>query len=82
MTAKSGPLSKVVITLNGKIYKRLSGSAGKAKISFAGRSAGAVTVKITGTATAGGKYISTRIFHPCAASAGTSGAVVLFLRHH
>ncbi len=82
LTAKSGPLSKVLITLNGKIYKRLAGNAGKAKISFGGRSAGAVTVKITGTATAGGKYISTRIFHPCAASAGNSGPVVLFLRHH
>lgn len=81
-TVKSGPLSAVVVTLNGKSYKHLSGSARHLRISFAGRGPGAVTVKIIGTATAGGKYVSTRIFHPCAASAGDTTPVTLFLRHH
>jgi len=81
-TAKSGPLSAVEVTLDGKSYKHLAGSARHLRISFAGRGPGAVTVKIIGTATAGGKYVSTRIFHPCAASAGDTTPVTLFLRHH
>lgn len=81
-SAKSGPLSSIVVTLNGKSYKHLSGSARQLHISFAGRGPGAVTVKIIGTATAGGTYVSTRIFHPCAASAGNNNPVTLFLRRH
>ena len=81
-TARSGPLSKVVVTLGGKLYKRLGGSARSAHISFVGRSAGAVTVKITGTAKSGGQYVSTRVFHPCAATAQRVSFVDLFLRRH
>jgi hypothetical protein len=57
-------LDKVTISLNGKRYRRLPGSADHATISFAGRGKGAVKLKILGD-DAGTSYVSTRIFHPC-----------------
>ncbi len=79
-TILSGPLSAVEVTLDGQSYKHLSGSARKLHISFAGRSKGAVTVKIIGTAVSGGKWVSTRIFHPCEAAIATTQPVTLFLK--
>lgn len=79
---KSGALSKITLSLNGKVYKRLSGSARSAKISFAGRGPGAVTLKIDGTAKKGGHFLSVRTFHPCAAKIESTNPVTLFLRHH
>lgn len=81
-TARSGALSKIVLSLNGKVYKHLKGSASKTKISFAGRGPGAVTLKIDGTAAKGGHYVSVRTFHPCAAKIEDTNPVTLFLRHH
>jgi hypothetical protein len=72
-------LSQVVITLNGKRYKKLGGSARKASINFAGRGRGAVTMKILGTAD-GARYVSTRIFHPCVPAAENSNVRTLVLR--
>lgn len=79
---KSGALSKVTLSLNGKVYKRLPGSARSAKISFAGRSKGAVTLKIDGQAKKGGHFLSVRTFHPCAAKIESNNPVTLYLRHH
>ena len=79
---KSGALSAVTLSLNGKVYKRLPGSARSANISFAGRSAGAVTLKIDGKAKKGGHFLSVRTFHPCAAKIESNNPVTLFLRHH
>jgi hypothetical protein len=80
---KSGPLSKITLSLNGKVYKHLGGSARQAKISFAGRGTGAVTLKIDGVAKNGGRhYRSVRTFHPCAAKIEDTNPVTLFLRHH
>jgi len=61
-------LDKVTISLNGKRYRSLSGSADHAKVSFAGRGKGAVKLKILGD-DAGTGYVSTRIFHPCVPAA-------------
>jgi hypothetical protein len=72
-------LSQVVITLNGKRYKKLGGSARKATINFAGRGRGAVTMKILGTAD-GARYVSTRVFHPCVPAAENSNVRTLVLR--
>jgi hypothetical protein len=81
-TARSGALSKIVLSLNGKLYKHLAGSVHKAKISFAGRGPGAVTLKIDGTAVKGSHYVSIRTFHPCAAKIEDTNPVTLFLRRH
>ena len=81
-TARSGGLSKITLSLNGKVYKHLTGSARSTKISFAGRGPGAVTLKIDGTAVKGGHYVSVRTFHPCAAKIESTNPVTLFLRHH
>jgi hypothetical protein len=81
-TARSGPLSKVVVTLDGKSYKRLSGSAHATKISLAGRGAEVVKLEIDGTTKSGRHFVSVRFFHPCAAKSGNSAPVTLFLRHH
>jgi hypothetical protein len=72
-------LDKVTITLNGKRYKSLQGSADHAKISFLGRGRGAVKVKILGD-DAGTSYVSTRIFHPCVPAAQASQVRTLVLR--
>ncbi len=79
-TILSGPLSAVQVSLDGKSYKHLAGSARKLHISFAGRSKGAVSVKIIGTALSGGTWVSTRIFHPCEAAIANTAPVVLFLK--
>lgn len=78
-TPSSVSLSQVVITLNGKRYKKLAGSARKATINFAGRGRGAVTVKILATV-AGARYVSTRIFHPCVHPAENSNVRTPVLR--
>jgi hypothetical protein len=72
-------LDKVTITLNGKRYRSLAGSADHAKLSFLGRGRGAVKMKILGD-DAGTSYVSTRIFHPCVPPAQTSRVRTLVLR--
>ncbi len=72
-------LEKVTISLNGKRYKSLAGSADHAKISFAGRGKGAVKMQILGDA-AGARYVSRRIFHPCVPAAEASQVRTLVLR--
>jgi hypothetical protein len=81
-TSRSGPLSKVVLTLNGKAYKHVSASTHQAQISFAGRGPGAINLKIDGTTASGKHYVSIRTFHPCVAKIEDTNPVTLFLRHH
>jgi hypothetical protein len=78
-TQSAVSLDKVTITLNGKRYRSLPGSADHAKISFVGRGKGAIKVKILGD-DAGTSYVSTRIFHPCVPAAQTSRVRTLVLR--
>lgn len=80
LTPVAVTLSKVAITLNGKPYKHLAGGARHAPVSFAGRGPGAVKLKIVGAGSDGSSYVSTRIFHPCVATAENSKVPTLVLK--
>jgi CSLREA domain-containing protein len=58
-------LKRILVTVNGKLYRRLAGGASKVKVGMAGRRKGAVTVRITGFTSSGKRYEMVRVFHLC-----------------
>jgi hypothetical protein len=74
-SAKSVHLAKIVIAVNGKVYRRMPGDARSLTVSLAGRGQGEVVVAITGTSRSGGHYRASRTYRPCITGGG-SGAML------
>lgn len=75
-------LVSVVITLNGKLYSRLSGRARSADVSLKGAGVGQVLVEITGKTKSGKTYTNQRVYHPCQPGHGAGPSRSLYLRLH
>jgi hypothetical protein len=58
-------LQRIVVRVNGRVYRRLSGAALQVSVSLKGRGAGRVNVTVIGTTRSGAHYESGRTFHPC-----------------
>ncbi|MBA3808927.1 MAG: DUF11 domain-containing protein [Solirubrobacterales bacterium] len=79
-SAKHVALKGIAITINGKLYARLSGHARSAKVSFQGRPAGKVAVKISGSTRGGKTYSTARIFHLCQTQRADAAPASLYLK--
>jgi uncharacterized repeat protein (TIGR01451 family) len=79
-SAKHVALKGIVITINGKLYARLSGHARSAKVSCKGRPAGKVAVKISGSTRGGKTYSTARIFHLCQTQRADAAPASLYLK--
>jgi uncharacterized repeat protein (TIGR01451 family) len=78
-TPKGVRLKSVVISLDGKTYAKLAGSARSAKVSLVGRTAGEAVVMIVGRTTRGELYANQRVYHPCDGQAGSGSTPSLYL---
>jgi CSLREA domain-containing protein len=58
-------LTRITVTLNGKLYRTLPASARTVKVSMVGLKKGTVTVLITGFSATDARYELTRTFHTC-----------------
>jgi hypothetical protein len=65
-------LARIVVRVNGTIYRTLRGSARFLKVSFVGRPKQTVRVKVTGVGVHGTRYTVIFTFHTCV-SAGEAG---------
>ena len=62
------------MSVNGKVLRRLAGSARAVTVSMAGRPKGIVNVVVVGTQSGGTRYEMTRTFHLCVPAKGGGGA--------
>ncbi len=58
-------LKRILVTVNGKSYRRLAGGARRVRVGLAGRFKGTAVVRITGFTSAGTRYVTIRTFHLC-----------------
>jgi hypothetical protein len=62
------------VTVNGKVTRRLAGSARAVTVSMAGRPKGTVNVVVVGIRSDGARYEMTRTFHLCVPAKGGGGS--------
>ncbi len=64
--ARGVRLAQIVVRVDGRLYRRLSGAAREVTVSMKGRHAGHVFVTVVGTTHSGAHYETHRTFEPCA----------------
>jgi hypothetical protein len=69
-TARGVHLKAIVISVNGKLLRRLGGDVRQTTVSLVGRGKGSVRVKVTGIAKTGPYYTATRSYRPCIPGSG------------
>jgi hypothetical protein len=65
MLARGVHLARILVTVDGRVYRRLSGAARHVVVSLKGRGAGSVVIKVIGTSPSGARYETSRTFKPC-----------------
>jgi hypothetical protein len=73
-------LTHVAITLNGRPYRLLRGTARKATVNLAGTGPGTTIVKVTGATRARVRYSTSRSYRPCVAGTGGARPMSLYLK--
>ncbi len=73
-------LQRIVVRVNGRVYRRLSGAARQVSVSLKGRGTGRVNVTVIGTTRSGARYESGRSFHPCTPARPANAPVSGYLR--
>ncbi len=74
-------LTRILVTVNGGLYRALGPSARGYDVSLIGRAKGVVVVAVTGVTRAGPRYRSTRILHLCAPARGGRSPGGVYLKH-
>jgi hypothetical protein len=73
-------LTRVTVTLDGHIYRRLAGDAHSVRVRLVGLPRGAVTVRVRGTAGSHVSYGTTRVYHPCIPEIPSVRQISVYLR--
>ncbi len=72
-------LATISLTVDGAPFSQLPGNARQTTISFAGRTAGTVTLEIVGVTGSGKRYTGTRVYHVCSGTSERSTLKSLYL---